>query len=148
MSIHTLTLKTARWFYTLEIPAKFLPRMEKTKATFGPVYPLDGKHIVYTVAAYGTFVCDINGENPVSLKKLNAPTWLNNEWVIGMNDKDDGDQVITSEIIAVTINGKIRQTLTTPFAKIAMYPAASADGKQIAFNSEKGQIYIMNIELK
>jgi Tol biopolymer transport system component len=100
------------------------------------------------VAAYGTFVCDINGENPVSLKKLNAPTWLNNEWVIGMNDKDDGDQVITSEIIAVTINGKIRQTLTTPFAKIAMYPAASADGKQIAFNSEKGQIYIMNIELK
>ena len=139
MSIHTLTLKTARWFYTLEIPAKFLPRMEKTKATFGPVYPLTVNTLF------------IPWQPMVLLfvtSKLNAPTWLNNEWVIGMNDKDDGDQVITSEIIAVTINGKIRQTLTTPFAKIAMYPAASADGKQIAFNSEKGQIYIMNIELK
>lgn len=127
---------------------KVLTPNGENKSYFWASISPDGKHIVYTVAAYGTFVCNINGENPVSLKKLNAPIWLNNEWVIGMNDKDDGDQVITSEIIAATIDGKIRQTLTTPFAKIAMYPAASADGKQIAFNSEKGQIYIMNIELK
>ncbi len=108
----------------------------------------NGKHIVYTVAACGTFVCDINGRNVVSLKKINAPAWLNDEWIIGMNDKDNGDQIVASEIIATTIDGKVRQTLTTPFVKIAMYPSASANGKQIAFNSEKGQIYIMNIELK
>jgi hypothetical protein len=108
----------------------------------------DGKHIVYTVAAYGSFVCDINGANAVSLGKLNAPKWLNNQWVIGMNDQDNGDQIIASEIVAVAINGQLRQTLATPFVKIAMYPSASADGKQIAFNSDKGQIYIMNIESK
>lgn len=127
---------------------KVLTPNGENKSYFWASISPDGKHIVYTVAAHGTFICDINGENVVSLKKLNAPSWLNNEWVIGMNDKDDSDQVITSEIIAMTIDGKIRQTLTTPSVKIAMYPTASANGKQIAFNSEKGQIYIMNIELK
>ncbi|MDR1810845.1 MAG: hypothetical protein LBR34_10690 [Prevotella sp.] len=108
----------------------------------------DGKHIVYTVAACGSFVCDINGANAVSLGKLNAPKWLNNQWVIGMNDQDNGDHVTASEIVAATIDGKTRQALDAPFVKIAMYPSASADGKQIAFNTDKGQIYIMNIELK
>lgn len=131
-----------------ESTRKVLAPNGEDKSYFWASISPDGKHIVYTVAAYGTFICDINGENIVSLNKLNAPNWLNNEWIIGMNDKDNGDQITTSEIIATTIDGKIRQTLTTPFAKIAMYPAASADGKQIAFNSEKGQIYIMNIELK
>jgi Tol biopolymer transport system component len=108
----------------------------------------DGRHIVYTVAARGSFVCDINGDNVVQLGKLNAPKWLNNSRVIGMDDQDNGDQVIASEIVVATIDGQLRQTLVTPFVKIAMYPSASADGKQIAFNSENGQIYIMNIELK
>jgi Tol biopolymer transport system component len=108
----------------------------------------DGNHIVYTVAAYGSFVCDINGKNVVSLGKLNAPKWLNNQWVIGMNDRDDGDRIIASEIVAVSADGLSRQTLETPLVNIAMYPVASANGKQIAFNSEKGQIYIMNVELK
>jgi Tol biopolymer transport system component len=108
----------------------------------------NGKRIVYTVAASGTFVCDIDGENAVSLGKLNAPKWLNNQWIIGMNDKDNGDQVIASEIVAISIDGQSRQTLSTPSVGIAMYPSASADGKRIAFNSEKGQIYIMNVELQ
>jgi len=108
----------------------------------------DGKHIVYTVAAYGTFVCNIDGTGAVSLGKLNAPVWINNLWVAGMNDLDDGDRIISSEIVAVSISGQLRQTLTTPQTKIAMYPSASADGTKIAFNSGEGRIYIMNIQIK
>jgi Tol biopolymer transport system component len=126
---------------------KILTPSGEDKSYFWASVSPDGKHIVYTVAAYGSYVCDVNGGNVVSLGKLNAPKWLNNQWVIGMNDQDNSDQVIASEIIAATIDAKVRQTLVTPFVKIAMYPAASADGKQIAFNSDKGQIYIMNIEL-
>jgi Tol biopolymer transport system component len=105
-----------------------------------------GKHIVYTVARGGTFVCNIDGSNPVSLGKLSAPKWLNNQWVVGMDDKDDGNVVTQSSIVVMTLNGKVRQTLATPLIPIAMYPSASPDGKQIAFNSEKGEIYIMNIK--
>jgi len=107
----------------------------------------DSKHIVYTAAAYGTFVCNIDGSNVVSLGKLNAPVWLNNQWVIGMNDQDNGDRVITSEIVAATIDGGMRHTFATPMAGIAMYPSVSADGNKIAFNTEKGEIYIIDIQI-
>jgi hypothetical protein len=36
----------------------------------------------------------------------------------------------------------------TPRGVMAMYPAASADGKRIAFNTEKGEIYILNVSIK
>jgi Tol biopolymer transport system component len=107
----------------------------------------DGKHIVYVAARGGAFVCRIDGSNPVSLGKLNAPVWLNNRWVVGMDDRDNGDVIIASEIVAATIDGKTRQTLATPQTKIAMYPAASADGKRIAFNSDKGEIYVLDITI-
>ncbi|MDR2650879.1 MAG: hypothetical protein LBC68_01000 [Prevotellaceae bacterium] len=108
----------------------------------------DGKHIVYTTAAKGTFVCKIDGSNPVSLGKLNAPVWLNNQWIVGMDDKDDGTMILSSSLVASTIDGKLRQVLTIPSIKIALYPAASPDGKKIAFNTESGEIYIMNINIK
>ena len=108
----------------------------------------DGKHIVYTVAARGTFVCSIDGKNPVSLGKLGAPKWLNNQWVVGMDDKDDGERVLSSVIVASTIDGKVRQTLATPQTPVAMYPAASADGKKIAFNSGEGKIFILDVLCK
>jgi Tol biopolymer transport system component len=108
----------------------------------------DRKNIAYTVAGKGTFVCKIDGTNVKALGKLNAPTWLNNSWLVGMDDKDNGEILTSSSLVATTSDGKIRQTLTTPAGKMAMYPAASADGKRIAFNTEKGEIYILNIAIK
>ncbi|MDR2065760.1 MAG: hypothetical protein LBP85_08660 [Prevotellaceae bacterium] len=108
----------------------------------------DGKHIVYATAAQGTFVCNINGSNAVSLGKLNAPVWLNSQWIVGMDDKDDGNVILSSSLVASTADGKVKQALPTPSIKIALYPAASPDGKQIAFNNEKGEIYLMNINIK
>jgi Tol biopolymer transport system component len=109
----------------------------------------DGKHIVYhTTATHSTFVCNIDGTNPVSLGKLEAPVWLNNQLIVGMDSKDDGETVLSSSIVAVTADGKTRQILSTPSIKIAMYPAVSPNGKHIAFENEKGQIYLMNINVK
>ena len=109
----------------------------------------DGKRIVYyTTATQTTCVCNIDGTNPMSIGKLDAPVWLNNQWIVGMDSKDDGETVLSSPIVAVTVDGKTRQILATPSIKIAMYPAVSPDGKQIAFENEKGQIYLMNINIK
>ncbi|MDR3134121.1 MAG: hypothetical protein LBU42_08920 [Prevotellaceae bacterium] len=108
----------------------------------------DGKHIVYTIARGGTFVCQLDGSNVVSLGKLNAPAWLGNRWVVGMDDRDDGEVITSSEIVAAAIDGKTRQTLATPEVKIALYPAASADGKRMAFSSDKGEIYLLDITIK
>jgi Tol biopolymer transport system component len=108
----------------------------------------DQKHIVYKIARGGTYVCTIDGKKPVALGKLNAPKWLNNQWVIGMDDKDDGDFIVSSDIVAATIDGKVRQLLPTPQTPVAMYPAASADGKHIAFNSNEGKVYIVDINIQ
>lgn len=107
----------------------------------------DGKHIVYVVAARGAFVCNINGSNVMALGKLNAPVWLNNSWVVGMDDIDNGDHIVASQLVATTINGSVRQTLSTPSVKIAMYPSVSADRQKIAFNSGEGKIYIINFQI-
>lgn len=110
-----------------------------------PSFSPDGKHIVYTVAGKGTFVSTIDGKNVQSLGKLSAPKWLNNNIVIGMDDKFFGQELISSEIIAVSTDGKTRQTLA---AEKAIYPAPSADGRKIAFSNNEGQLFILNINVK
>lgn len=113
-----------------------------------PAISPDNKHIVYTVAGKGTFVCRIDGTNPISLGKLGAPAWINNQWLVGMDDKDDGEKLISSVLVAVHINGKVRQILQTPEGKMALYPAVAADGSRIAFNTEKGELFLMDIRIK
>ncbi len=113
-----------------------------------PTISPDKKNIAYTVAGKGTFVCKIDGTNPKSLGKLNAPVWINNNWLVGMDDKDDGEKLLSSTLIVLSIDGKVRQTLNTPKEIMAMYPAASPDGSQIAFNTEKGELYLVKIQIK
>ena len=108
----------------------------------------DNKNIVYTVAGKGTFVCTITGKNLISLGKLSAPSWAGNKFVVGMDDRDDGEKLISSSLVISSIDGKLRKTLDTPSGINAMYPSASKDGSKIAFNTDKGEVYFMNVELK
>jgi Tol biopolymer transport system component len=65
-----------------------------------------------------------------------------------MDDKDNGQNLISSTLIAATINGKVRQVLPTQAGKNAMYPVASADGSRVAFNTDKGELYLLTIAVK
>lgn len=111
-----------------------------------PSFSPDGSKLLFTVAGRGTYITTADGKNPVALGKLNAPVWLNAGWVIGMNDLDDGGRVVESTLWAVSVNGKIRQQLTASDQGVFMYPAASVDGRRIAFNSDRGGIYLMEIQ--
>ena len=120
----------------------------KDKRYVRPVVSPDGKKLAYTmVIPTCTYVCDIDGKNPVALGYLNTPQWLGNNCIIGMTNKDDGHVVLSSSIDVVTIDGKTRQTLV-PASMKAMFPSVSADGKIAAFSTEDGEIYILNINLK
>ena len=106
----------------------------------------DQQHILFSTAYHGTCVCEINGDNVVRLGRLNAPKWMGNDCVIGMQEKDDEQGRITSsKLVVMTIDGKKSQTLNLK-ENIAMYPAASIDGKRIAFNNAKGQIYLIEVK--
>lgn len=105
----------------------------------------DGQHILYCTAHKGTWICRIDGSEPVSLGWINAPVWCGNDRVVGMQDSDDGEHVLSSAIVTVTADGNNFQVLQSG-QKIAMYPAASADGRRIAFNNNQGQIFIMEVK--
>jgi len=120
----------------------------KDKRYVRPSISPDGTKLVYTmVIPTSTWVCDIDGKNPVALGYLNTPQWIGNNCIIGMTNKDDGHEVISSSIDVVTIDGKTRQTLV-PASTKAMCPSVSADGKTAAFYTDKGEIYVMSMNVK
>ena len=104
----------------------------------------DGKMILFHATTKGTYVCDLNGKIIASLGHLNAPTWYGNDYAVGMRDLDDGHNVTESKIVMKSINGKTEKQLSLP-EHIAMYPTASAVAKKIAYNTDKGEIYIVEL---
>ena len=107
----------------------------------------DNRHIVYVVAGKGTYVSTLDGKQVTYIGRLNAPVWLGNNWIVGMNDKDNGEYVTSSSIVVTDIEGNHYQVLTDT-DKLAMFPAASADGSRIAFNTDRGEVYVMQVRIK
>lgn len=106
----------------------------------------DGKKILYyVIETANSYVCNIDGSNPTALGVLRAPNWLGNDWVVGMVDQDNGEILISSELVAVNINGSGRTVLTDK-SVIAVNPSASADASKITYNTADGRIFIMDVK--
>lgn len=104
----------------------------------------DGNKVLYYVCGRGAYVADLKGHIIAELGQIRAPKWYNDEIVVGMNDKDNGEVVTSSSIVAATLYG-VRQTLTDS-SVIAMYPYTN--GEKIAFSTANGEAYVININLK
>jgi len=104
------------------------------------------KMILFTAAGQGTFVCELDGKIIAELGYLNAPVWYNDIFVVGMQDKDDGQFVTESKILIKSIDGKTEKILSAS-NQIAMYPTtASASGK-VAYNTVDGDIYVVELNI-
>jgi Tol biopolymer transport system component len=106
----------------------------------------DGTQILFHAAGKGTYICDLDGKITASLGALRAPVWYNDAWVVGMNDKDDGNHIIASQLVMASTNGNTRQVLT-PSNEIAMYPTASAIANRIAYCTLYGEINCLTISV-
>jgi hypothetical protein len=103
----------------------------------------DGTKVLYWATGYGAFVCDLDGSNAVSLGTIRAAVWAGNNAVVGMYDRDNGNEIVASEIVAADLDGN-RQTLTDS-SMIALYPSALADGSKVAFATLDGALYVITI---
>ena len=104
----------------------------------------DKKKVLFTVG-FHSYICSLDGKNLIKLENIRSPKWLNNQFIIGMRDKDDGHEYTASEIVAIKSDGTGFQQLTNSNKEIKMFPSPSPDGKKIVFHSLKGKIYLMDL---
>lgn len=147
-NLYLITIENQKMvLYKNGVRAELTPSGANASYIWPSISP-DNKNIVYTVTGKGTYVCSVTGKNVTSLGKLNAPSWAGNRYVVGMDDRDDGEKLISSSLIITSIDGKLRKKLETPTGINAMYPSASKDGSRIAFNTDRGEVYLMQVEFK
>ena len=101
----------------------------------------DGTQVLFYQAAHGTYVCNLDGTNVRKVGQMRAPVWYDDNTVVGMMDKDDGEFIYASTIVAATLDGTT-QVLTGDDV-IAMYPHATS-GK-IVFSTPAGEAYLINV---
>ena len=104
----------------------------------------DGTKVLYYVSGVGCFVCDLNGNNVKPMGQLRAAKWYDNTTIVGMNDKDNGEYVTSSSIIAKTLSGAEQKLTGEDF--IAQYPQVSPSARKIAFETPAGEAYIINLK--
>jgi hypothetical protein len=107
----------------------------------------NNKMILFTAAGKGTYVSDLNGKIIAKLGYLNAPVWYDDNFVVGMEDTDDGHVVTASKIMIKAINGKIKTQLSLP-QHIAMHPTASAQSGKVVFHTLDGTLQIVELTIK
>lgn len=106
----------------------------------------DGKKLLYYVMEQGkAYISNLDGSNPVNLGTLRAAKWMGNDWVVGMLDKDNGEVVTSSKIVAVKADGKGRTVLTDD-SVIAMTPSASLNADKIVYSTDDGRVFMMKVK--
>lgn len=104
----------------------------------------DGTKLVYCVSGVGTYVFDLATEAVTFVGKMRAARWFNDQWLVAMQDQDDGYEVTASAIVMTRLDGSVQQMLTDDSVK-AMYPSAQAG--RVAFNTAEGEVYVMTVSM-
>lgn len=108
----------------------------------------DNEKILFTAVGKGTFISDLKGNVIADIGTLNAPVWINNDWVLGMNDRDDGHVTTSSDVYAVHTETGKKVEISSKTDQIALYPKASPDARRIVFHNLKGEIFTVNIRIR
>lgn len=107
----------------------------------------DGTKILYNYQGRGTFICDTEGKIIHDLGRINAPRWFSDRLVIGMDDRDDGHRITSSELVYYSLKDKRRVIFTSTPDRSEMFPFA-AGNRHIAFCTDNGEIYLMKVRVR
>lgn len=104
----------------------------------------NGTKLVYGVSGVGTYVLDLTTQATTFVGKMRAARWFNDQWLVAMQDQDDGYEVTASVLVMTNLDGSVQQKLTDDSVK-AMYPSAQAG--RVAFNTAEGEVYVMTVSI-
>lgn len=107
----------------------------------------DGQKLAFEVYGGNLYVMNIDGSGLMDLGQANRPSWSpDSKYVVAMIAEDNGENILRSDLYALSTDGSERINLTANTELIAMNPDWSPKGDKIAFNtSEDGAIYILNL---
>ena len=109
----------------------------------------DGKRIVFTFGNKGTFVCDLEGNILLNIKEAHYPKFSpNGKYISYMIDKDNGYNYTASELFIYSIDEKKAYQLTNTQNKIEMFADWSNTGNKLVYQTDKGEIYLMKLDIK
>lgn len=107
----------------------------------------NGQFAAFEVYGGNCYVMNLNTLTLTDLGSGNRPSFSpNSDYVVFMEADDDGHAYTRSELVAVHIKSGTKSRLTDDFEPLAMNPAWSPNGNQIAFDSpETGLVYLLTI---
>jgi hypothetical protein len=106
----------------------------------------DQEKLLFHFSGKGTFVSDLQGNIIKELGNANYPSWSSDgNYIIYMNDEDDGHQVLSSDVILYNYQSDEVQNLTSQFDDLAMFPRMSNQMNKIVFSDMNGGLYIINL---
>jgi Tol biopolymer transport system component len=109
-----------------------------------PALSPDRTRLVACDIARGAFICDLAGNVTARLGRRNAPAWTRDgRWIVYMHDQDDGMKVISSELMAVSVDGSRTVALTTTPGVMEMYPHCSPVEDKIVCSTPDGAVYVL-----
>ncbi len=102
----------------------------------------NGNNIAFEVLGGNMFVCNIDGSNVIDLGQGERPGWApGSDWLTYVITKDDGHQILNSDIYIIKADGTGKQNITNSADRIEMNPNWSPDGNTIVFDDRKsGQV--------
>lgn len=112
-----------------------------------PSFSSDGQKILFTKAGEGTFVTNLEGNIIAEMGRANYPQWSkNDEWIVFMEDYDDGVQYTSSEIKAKHIASGSTFNLTQTDDEIEMYPNYSTSTNEVVYHTTDGRIIKLTLQ--
>ncbi len=112
-----------------------------------PVLSPNKRWIVAYEMDRGAFVCDLDGRISSKLGKRDAPSWTRSgKWIVYMDDRDDGHQTLSSDLWAITPDGKSVAQLTATERILEMYPQCSPTENKIVCSTLGGELYLLSYE--
>ncbi len=138
------SIDRGRMYLTVDgVRTLFSPLGTSGMSYMWPSVSPDGTKLVFFAAGYGAYTCSLDGSNLTHLGWIYAPVWYDDNTVVAMVTRDDGQVTYQGEIVAVTADGSLRQTLTTPNV-VAVLPDA-APGRISFTTADTGELYILHV---
>ena len=104
------------------------------------------KYILFYETVRGTIIADLNGKIISELGRLDSPIWIDEDWILYMNEIDDGKNILSSDLKIISVKNKNTINLTNSKNIHELWPTINYNSKQISCSTLDGKIIIYKYE--